>query len=101
MLGLAPPTTPVPWFWSDQAAVRLQVAGVPASGRGSTTGRRRQAMHLHLDEAGRVVGAVSVNRPRDLRGAQQLIGSGVVRRAGSLADESVDLRQAARTAPAA
>jgi len=102
MLGLAPPTTPVPWFWSDQGAVRLQVAGVPASGREEVRrGGDDSSCTLHLDEAGRVVGAVSVNRPRDLRGAQQLIGSGVVLARGLLADESVDLRRAARTAPAA
>lgn len=99
MLGLVPPTPPVPWFWSDQGDVHLQVAGVPASGREEVRrGDDDSSCTLHLDEAGRVVGAVSVNRPRDLRGAQQLIESGVVLGRGLLSDESVDLRRAARAA---
>ncbi|WP_244931382.1 FAD-dependent oxidoreductase [Nocardioides sp. W7] len=96
MLGLAPPAPPVAWFWSDQGEVRLQVAGVPARGRDVVRrGGDGDSCTLHLD-AGRVVGAVSLNRPRDLRGAMLLIESGAVVDPALFADESVDLRRTAR-----
>jgi 3-phenylpropionate/trans-cinnamate dioxygenase ferredoxin reductase component len=75
----APPFAPVPYFWSDQYGIRLQVLGSP---RGS------DEVHLALgspDEgkfvalfgrAGRLSAVVAIGRPRQLMGFRPLLHDG-------------------------
>ena len=74
--GADSPYTPVPYFWSDQYGVRMQVHGlVPADARirvieGSVAERKFVA----LAEAGdKVTGAVAWNSPRGVLRARHLI----------------------------
>lgn len=104
LLGMEPPKPPVPWSWSDQGELRLQVAGRPELGaevvhRGSPEDPAGWCV-LHLDGP-RVVGAVSLNRPRDIRGATLLIESGAAVAPELRADSTTDLRRVARAAAAA
>ncbi|WP_338749271.1 NAD(P)/FAD-dependent oxidoreductase [Janibacter alittae] len=94
--------TAVPWFWSDQYDLSLQVAGAAAAARswvrrphpdGST-------VHLGLDEAGRVVCAAGAGGPRvakDVRMSERLITSGTVVDPGLLADADTPLKSLLRS----
>jgi 3-phenylpropionate/trans-cinnamate dioxygenase ferredoxin reductase subunit len=81
----------VPWCWSDQYSHNLQVAGWPEAGdthvlRGSLDERDFTALFMR---EGRLVGAVTIGRPSDVRAARGLIGDRVRVRLEALADESV------------
>jgi len=90
--------TGVPWMWSDQYDVGLQVAGVPAEWdtvvyRGDPASRDFLAFQM---AGGELVGVIAVNRPRDMRFARRLIGSGKPVDPKALADEETALRDLAR-----
>jgi NADPH-dependent 2,4-dienoyl-CoA reductase/sulfur reductase-like enzyme len=76
----AEPYDPVPWFWSDQYDRKIQLAGRSAGADevrvvdGSTDERRFVALYRRGD---RVVGALAMNRPRQLLAFQRLIERGV------------------------
>lgn len=98
MCGEETPFSEVPWMWSDQFDANLQVAGLPDSWndvviRGDTAARDFIAFQM---QAGEVVGAMAVNRPRDMRFARRLIGTGRSFSAGELADDAVALRDLAK-----
>ncbi|MGA4792294.1 NAD(P)/FAD-dependent oxidoreductase [Nocardia sp. AB354] len=103
MAGNARPYREVPWFWSDQGDTNIQVAGHPRSGdrtvwRGDPESLEFSAFHLR---DGQLVGAVSVNRRRDVRLAMHLISQRTRPEPALLADPSVDLRSVVDgTAPA-
>ena len=68
MLGAGEPYREIPWFWSDQYELTLQIAGHPEHGarlveRPVEGGR----LFFHLDEAGRLVGVAASGRPRSPR----------------------------------
>ncbi len=68
----------VPWFWSDQYDVKLQIAGLTLGAdavvaRGDST--RGRAFSLCYLKAGRLVAVEAVNQPRDFAFARQLLGA--------------------------
>jgi NADPH-dependent 2,4-dienoyl-CoA reductase/sulfur reductase-like enzyme len=76
MAGRPAPYDDVPWFWTDQLGVNLQVAGLPREGvrtvwRGEVGAASFTA--FHLDDAGCVIGAEGVGPAREVRAAQALI----------------------------
>ncbi|HYZ10648.1 MAG TPA: FAD-dependent oxidoreductase [Actinomycetota bacterium] len=92
MLGEDVPFTDPHWFWSDQYEVNLQYAGFAYAWdrvvvRGSMEDLDGVAFYL-LD--GVLLGALGLNRGRDVRRAMKLIGSRPD--PGALADEDTDLR---------
>lgn len=93
-LGRAAVHERVPWGWSDQLGVNLQMAGVPALAQGwCRRGDLEAGSSIDLGLAGgRVVAAVGINRGRDVRRAMKLIEQGAVVDAGMVADDDVDLR---------
>lgn len=67
---------PVPWFWSDQFGVKLQLAGEPAGHDGLTvvTGSLAERRFCGLYRRGdRLVAAVTVNAVKPFLRARQLI----------------------------
>jgi 3-phenylpropionate/trans-cinnamate dioxygenase ferredoxin reductase subunit len=75
MLGEREPYGKVPWCWSDQYGVNLQVTGWPSASddvtvRGSLDDLDFTAI---FHRAGRLVGAVGVNRPKEVRTLRKLI----------------------------
>lgn len=75
MLGEGTPYDKVPWCWSDQYGVNLQVTGWPRAEdditvRGDLDGRDFTAV---FRRDGRLVGAVGVNRPKEVRTLRKLI----------------------------
>ena len=70
ILGLEPDPTPLPYFWSDQHGVRLQVAG-RLTGAGNATARG--AARLYGRDG--IVGAVAaLGAPREFAAARRLLG---------------------------
>ena len=103
MLGERKPFTAVPWFWSDQYDVTLQLAGHPMPGdelviRGDVGERSFTAFYLR---GGRLSGALGLNRPRDVRAAMNLIEHAVPVEASALSDPGVDLRKLSKAGRAA
>lgn len=78
MAGGATPFSEVPWLWTDQFDMNMQVAGAPLEWdelvyRGDPTKSAFLAFQL-LNKA--IVGAITVNAARDMRFARMLIASG-------------------------
>ncbi len=98
MCGDAQPYSEVPWMWSDQLDANLQVAGLPESwDRVVFRGTPGSTDFIGFQMAGdRMVGAMSVNRPRDMRIARRLIGGDKALDDDALADETVSMRDLMR-----
>ena len=79
MLGSTEPYSAVPWFWSDQYDLTLQIAGL--SGNATTTIRRTMGEQnfilFHLDTEGHLMAASGIgvgnSIARDIRLAEMLI----------------------------
>jgi NADPH-dependent 2,4-dienoyl-CoA reductase/sulfur reductase-like enzyme len=77
--GDASPYVPVPYFWSDQYDVKIQVIGHPSPDDevvvvdGSVAERRFVALY---GRAGRFTAALGFSRPRQLMGYRPLLESG-------------------------
>jgi 3-phenylpropionate/trans-cinnamate dioxygenase ferredoxin reductase subunit len=93
MLGHHEPFTEVPWFWSDQYDVNLQMAGLPTASddvvfRGDNTSRTFSVFYLR---EGVLVGVVGLNRTKDVSHGRRLIHEHAAVSPDALADDSVDL----------
>jgi 3-phenylpropionate/trans-cinnamate dioxygenase ferredoxin reductase subunit len=78
LLGIHnPPVEPV-WFWSEQYDQRVEVAGELAGDHVVVRGDRDGNAFTvwYLDAHGALVGAVGLNRPRDVRTATKILTAG-------------------------
>jgi 3-phenylpropionate/trans-cinnamate dioxygenase ferredoxin reductase subunit len=99
LCGSPRPYDAVPWFWSDQYDLKLQMVGLShGHDRVITRGRpeERSFVAFYL-EAGRIIAADAVNRPKDFLAAKRLVGEQLQIAPESLADESRPLQSAAGT----
>lgn len=97
MLGAGEACAHVPWFWSDQYELTLQMAGLPE--RGSRTVARdlgaEARLLFHLDDHGRLVGVSGVGPPalgREVRLGQIMIERGLAPDPAALADPATRLK---------
>jgi 3-phenylpropionate/trans-cinnamate dioxygenase ferredoxin reductase subunit len=87
----------LPWFWSDQYDLKLQIAGLSQGFdqviiRGSTeTGRSFAAFYL---SEGKLLAVDAINRPKEFMLCKRALTSGVTVDSSLLADESVDIKTA-------
>jgi 3-phenylpropionate/trans-cinnamate dioxygenase ferredoxin reductase subunit len=96
MCGDPAPYDDVPWFWTDQHGVNLQVAGLPADAARTVVrqgGAPGSFVAVHLADDGSVIGVTAANNPREIRAGQALIRSRKLVDAGKLADASVPLQR--------
>ena len=98
IVGRAPPAPEVPWFWSDQYDVKLQIAGLPFGAdrqlvRGDPADGAFAVFHLSGE---RVVCVEAVNAPADFMGGRQLIGKGAAVDDARLADPAVSIKAVAK-----
>jgi NADPH-dependent 2,4-dienoyl-CoA reductase/sulfur reductase-like enzyme len=93
--GLSEAYDDVPWFWSDQQGVNIQIAG--SAGPAALSCARRspggELCVFQLDEGRRVVGAFALDSGRGIAAASRLIRSGTVVDPARLADPAADLRK--------
>ena len=94
MLGGETPYCEIPWFWSDQYDVNIQLVGLPADFEETVTrGERADGSFVEFYmKGGRIDGAASVNNPRDIRFAKRLMQAEKVVDPAQLADASVKLQ---------
>jgi 3-phenylpropionate/trans-cinnamate dioxygenase ferredoxin reductase subunit len=84
----------LPWFWSDQYGLNLQMIGLPEGWdrlviRGDMAAHKFAAFYLR-DRA--IIGANAVNSPRDLRFARMLMEQGARPDPAALADQNIPLK---------
>ena len=99
IVGRAAPAPEVPWFWSDQYDVKLQIAGVPFDAdrqlvRGDPASGGFSVFHLAGE---RIVAVEAVNAPADFMGGRLLIGKGTPVDDVLLADPAVSIKAVAKT----
>jgi 3-phenylpropionate/trans-cinnamate dioxygenase ferredoxin reductase subunit len=85
----------VPWFWTDQFDIKLQMAGISSPRhkavlRGTTESRKFSV--FYFDGANRLAAVDSVNRPGDHMVARKMLAARTALTAEQAADESVDLK---------
>ena len=96
--GRPPPAAEVPWFWSDQYDIRLQIAGLlpPAPEtvrRGDPASGRFALFHLRPD--GTLAAVEAVNSPDAFAAGRAFIARHTLLAREKLADPSVPMTQAA------
>jgi 3-phenylpropionate/trans-cinnamate dioxygenase ferredoxin reductase component len=94
LAGKPAPYTSVPWFWSDQAHLRLQIAGITSGFdhlvmRGDASGT---ACSVFCYRNGRLIGVESLNKPGDHMIARRLLGQRVALAPEHAADEKFDFK---------
>ena len=101
LTGQPAPYQKVPWFWSDQGDLKLQIAGI-------TTGHDRSVLRgnpgdrnfsVFCFRMGRLIGVESVNRTADHVVARRLLVGDSELAPDQAADEAYDLRAHARRLP--
>ena len=100
--GKPHPYAALPWFWSEQGPLRLQIAGL-------TTGHDHTVVRGNI-EAGEfsvfcyrgdhLLGIESINRPADHAHARRILAAGRQVTREQAGDQSFDLRAAASARPA-
>ncbi len=94
MCGTRTPYAEIPWFWSDQYDLNLQMTGIADHWdrlvfRGDPADRKFTAFYMAADK---VVMANAVNAPRELRFARMLIEAAAPVADAALADPAVPLK---------
>ncbi len=97
ILGRPQPPPEVPWFWSDQYDLKLQIAGVPFDAdaiviRGDRTAAKFAIFHLKGDK---ILAVEAVNAPAEFMAGRLLIGQGKAVDLAKLADTSVSMKEVA------
>lgn len=93
----------LPWFWTDQFDIKLQMAGVSQRydrivTRGSAENRKMSVFYFR---EGRLIAIDSINRPLDHMMGRKLLAAGMRLTPEQAADESVDLKKLANAATVA
>jgi 3-phenylpropionate/trans-cinnamate dioxygenase ferredoxin reductase subunit len=101
LAGRPVPYQKVPWFWSDQGDLKLQIAGITIGHdasvlRGDPAGRNFSVFCFRGE---RLIGVESVNRTADHVIARRLLAGDPALSPEQAADESFDLRAHARRLP--
>ena len=94
MCGGSDPHQELPWFWSDQYGLNLQMIGLPEGWdrlviRGDMAAHKFTAFYLR---EGVVIGANAVNSPRELRIARMLMEQEAKPDPSALADPEIALK---------
>ncbi|HEV2083065.1 MAG TPA: FAD-dependent oxidoreductase [Brevundimonas sp.] len=98
--GRSPPPPEVPWFWSDQYDLKIQIAGLPAGAdarvvRGDVDADRPGGFAVFHLKGDRIVCVEAVNAPAEFMGGRLLIQKGQAVDPARLADPSVPMKAVA------
>ena len=101
IVGRAAPTPEVPWFWSDQYDLKLQIAGLPdgadrqlVRGDPGIVGEGASFAVFHLS-GDRILCVEAVNAPAEFMAGRMMIGKATPVDAVKLVDPSVSMKQVA------
>jgi 3-phenylpropionate/trans-cinnamate dioxygenase ferredoxin reductase subunit len=96
--GKPPPAPEVPWFWSDQFDLRLQIAGIPFDAAEIVV---RGDMSLdsfalfHLAEDGTVLAVEAVNAAQEFMGGRRIVAKRKRLNPAQIRDMSLTMQQLA------
>ena len=95
MTGKPKTYSEVPWFWSDQYDLKLQIAGLARPSdrlvaRGDPASRKFSVFHLR---DGKIAAVEAVNAPQDYMIGKKLIAEGRAVPAETLADSAIPMKQ--------
>ena len=96
MAGGSQPYDDIPWFWTDQYGVNIQVAGLPEECARTVLRGEMDAPSFaafHLDAENRLVAATGVNAAREVRAAQSIIRARRPVDPAALADTKIPLQR--------
>ena len=98
IVGKPEPYDKVPWFWSDQGDLKLQIAGITVGHDAAVLRGDPEAGHFSVFcyRAGRLIGVESVNQTADHVVARRLLAGDPKLTPQQAADLSYDLRAHAR-----
>lgn len=105
MIGATQAFAAIPWFWSDQYDLGLQVVGLPQPEHQSVVRSLGQGeLEFYLDD-GRLVAAAGLGvgngLAKDIKLAEMLIAAGINPDAAALADPNLNLKALLKSARAA
>ena len=85
----------IPWFWSDQYDMKIQMIGLQNSEddvvvRGDLNSPNKNGLSLFYMKESRIVATDCINRPKEFASAKQLIQSRMKLDASTIKDESID-----------
>lgn len=91
----ASPYAEVPWYWSDQYNLRLQVAGIPNGDEEIVRGEAAPGASFSLIQLsrGRAVGVTCMNNAREFSLLKRVLGNAAVPDRDTLSDPLSDLRK--------
>ena len=97
IMGRPQPAPEVPWFWSDQYDLKLQIAGVPFESddlvvRGSMEAAKFAIFHLKGD---RILAVEAINAPPEFMAGRLMIGQKKPVDRRKLADVTVSMKEVA------
>jgi len=94
IVGKPAPYDKVPWFWSDQSDVKLQIAGITAGHDNAVLRGDPESGHFSVFcfRTGRLIGVESVNQTADHVVARRLLAGNPKLAPEQAADVSYDLR---------
>jgi 3-phenylpropionate/trans-cinnamate dioxygenase ferredoxin reductase subunit len=97
LCGKLEPYRALPWFWSDQFDLKLQIAGLSQGYdqvviRGQTDTGRSFAAFYFAD--GKLIAVDAVNRPKEFMLSRRALGAQKSADPEKLADESIDIKDA-------
>jgi 3-phenylpropionate/trans-cinnamate dioxygenase ferredoxin reductase subunit len=98
MLGAHEPFTAVPWFWSDQFDLTLQIAGLPQAATTTVVRRRPDGIEIRfgIGPDRRLLAASAIGTgttaAKDIRLAQMLIARRATPDPMTLADPTIALK---------
>ena len=89
------PYSEVPWMWSDQYGVNLQVAGVPdISAELIIRGDGASESFIGFTLVGKkIMGAIAINQARDMRLIRRIMDAGKMYSKDDLKDTSISMRE--------
>jgi 3-phenylpropionate/trans-cinnamate dioxygenase ferredoxin reductase subunit len=101
LVGQPADYTALPWFWSDQGALKLQIAGL-SIGSDKTALRRHptraESFSAFLYRADKLIAVESVNAVADHMTARQILSAGFSPTPEQAADPAIDLKALAKAA---
>ncbi|HHQ13840.1 MAG TPA: pyridine nucleotide-disulfide oxidoreductase, partial [Chromatiales bacterium] len=103
LLDKAQPYAQIPWFWSDQYDLKLQIVGLAEPGnvrivRGDPASRSFAVFYM---DGTRLVATEAVNRAREFMLSKKLIAAGARLDPAAVADDKLDFKALAEQALAA
>lgn len=98
IVGRAPPPGEVPWFWSDQYDLKLQIAGLPFDVTHTVTRGDPGSAHFavfHLDAENHLQAVEAINAAPEFMAGRLLIGQRKVVAPDRLRDMSISMKEVA------